>query len=281
MNHQSRFKSYLVEPRLLQQELSSLRSYLNEILVLQRKGLHPSEVVLLFISSYLQVRSPNSWWMKSGQQIRDGNESSLKVSELSDSFSFLKKLEIQNLNDFLIFYRPRKLPHALFAVLRQWMSGRYDLILSNGAPTSWEMLRLQAEGKRIVTLDWGAANSGQYVDGRRDAFEFLLHDLIHADLFFRDDLEHRQQATFFCSLLQILRMEKDFEAPSGEFARDLDYLMSDMNSNIHHLQSQWRAILIKFFLNLEEKGPQGVLTPGAQVRVDALCAQIEEPAKSL
>lgn len=112
------------------------------------------------------------------------------------------------------------------------------------------MLKLQASGHRIVTLSRESLFSGALVDGRRDAFEFLLHDLVHAALFFSKT--HEEQVHFFKLLLNGYSLFEEDMKRDREFTYALEYTMSDMNTSKEHLVHSLRAACIN--LQKREEG---------------------------
>jgi hypothetical protein len=247
--YQSRFKFYLVSPEQRIRELPALRENLSVIDRFAEGS--DAEKVVLFLFCFLQQRRPDKWWMSSGQQAEMKSQSMVELKDIQ--FPFLKRLKSKDLIDVLLEYRLKNLPDSIFQTLWMWAQKKYPLILLDRVPTPFEMLGYQAEGKRAVTLDMKAAQSGELVDGKRDAFEFLLHDLIHADLFFANPDLHIQQVEFFKKLKQKVVAENLLVQADEKFLQDLNYLMSDMNSHGAHLEAHWQAILIQWKLRQENK----------------------------
>lgn len=244
MQHQSRFKAYLIDPRSLRQESRELAPALLEIrhqLSLQK--ISEPEAALLFLMSYLEKRAPQKWWIKRDHHHFQVN-SSFPLYSLSETFSFLKSNN--TLSEWLKGFDFKKLPAAVLNAIRGWMLGTHRLRLVESPITPYEMLECQAKGERVVTLSFENALSGDLVDGRRDAFEFLLHDLIHADLMFANPSEKKAQIDFFRSLTRVF----DEGLLSVELANDvsfrtsIEYLISDMNSHTHHMAHLLKASYI-------------------------------------
>ncbi len=266
LQHKSRFKHYLISPASLREESGSVAPAVAELTKLSAKyELAPAEQVLFFILIFLHQRKGDSWIMPSGKkvapftsQIRQGVRTSSIDSACLASFKKLKHSEF--FLDIAVEFRIRLLPQAIFDVLWKWSRGDCELLLWSRVPTPFEMLDLQSQGKRIVTMDLEKAARGELVDGQRDAFEFLLHDLLHADLFFKDGQSHQQQTTFFAQLKEIILRESLLETSDPLFLKDLSYLMSDMNSHRAHLEAHFKAILIAFRLRQETLAPHESLS---------------------
>lgn len=270
--HQSRFKFYLVDSAQRQRELAAVGACVDELKSLKATaGISDAEMVALFVVFIMHLRR-EEWGMSSGQRPSVLSHRGLALCELSATFDFLKKLKSSYLMDVFVEYRPRQLPQSVFEVLWAWSQQKYDLHLFSTMPTPLQMLTYQANGARVVTLDLSAAVRGELVDGKRDAFEFLLHDLIHADLFFRDVNLHEQQKEFFGFLLLQIERFKLLEHADDLFLQDLHYLMSDMNSHRAHLQAHWEAILIQWQLRKEGKGRQEQLSLHGRTQVQQMRA---------
>lgn len=127
-----------------------------------------------------------------------------------------------------------------------WLEGHYPLELWYRQPTPHEMLAMQAEGRRVVTLFTDPADQDRKIGRHAGAYEFCLHDLEHAEKFFGG--ETQGQIRFFQWLshsLQAGLFQELIEDP--QFAGELDYLMADMNSHPVHLMKYLKAIAIGVF----------------------------------
>lgn len=261
MNHQSRFKSYLLNPEQRANESQQISSFLQNLQELTNEcALTASERVALFVLMYLQLRNPDQWAMSSGKKAEEGTFRGLALNKTTEPFLFLQSLKSQFLIDILVEYRPKKLPESVFEVLWNWAQKKYEMILFERVPTPLEMLEYQATGKRVVTMDLASALRGELVDGKRDAFEFLLHDLIHADLFFKSPEAYADQKDFFARLHQQILNYDLLNEGDPQFLGDLHYLMADMNSHRAHLQAHWEAILIQWRLRQEYKSAKDTLS---------------------
>ncbi len=158
---------------------------------------------------------------------------------------------IGSLDDFFTFYRLKNLPPAISRMLWLWSRDEVRLKLCDSAISPLEMLSKQASGERVVTCSRKSFLEGSLVDGKRDALEFLLHDLTHANLFFSST--YHEQRDFFKRLdrkLSAAREVGDVCANASiykgdaDFKTALEYIMSDMNSNRAHLQQSLKAAVI-------------------------------------
>jgi hypothetical protein len=128
----------------------------------------------------------------------------------------------------------------------------FALDVRHDIPTPDEMLAHQCEGRRYVTLLLAHEDQERQIGRFNGAFEFLMHDLEHANKFFGDALSHRGQVRFFKNLRQVLpRFEPWLRDPL--FKKDMDYLKSDMNSHPVHLFKYLKAIVLTSSLRLGEE----------------------------
>ena len=132
------------------------------------------------------------------------------------------------------------LPGMIPKILEDWCRGRVDLRLAAKSVSAYAMLEAQAAGWRYVTVDLEAAQAGEPVEGDRDAFEFALHDLGHAYAFFKADYHPQGQVAFFRELIADLGTLAPYAESNAQFAADLEYCMSDMNSHPEHLRQYLR-----------------------------------------
>lgn len=139
-------------------------------------------------------------------------------------------------------YTLKSLPCSVARSLCLWRTGRYSLKLLNYKPSPLELLKMQVQGFRCVSLlseDWGA-----FIDFERDVFSFAIHDLIHADHFFSQPQLFELQKYFYEEILRLT--EKGFfeTARLTENSKTLlEYIFSDMNSHPVHLFKTLKAAL--------------------------------------
>mgnify|MGYP001615970183 CR=1 FL=1 len=146
------------------------------------------------------------------------------------------------------------MPGMIFSVLCDWLKGSIGLKLVAYATTAADMLAAQAEGWRYITVDLDAAQRGETVEDKRDAFEFALHDLGHAWAFFKPDYDPAGQIAFFQLLQEDLPMLAPLATADEKFAADLEYCMSDMNSHPEHLRQYLRAVIIEAYYRKRKAG---------------------------
>ena len=239
----SRFKFFLIPAENLIAEANELRPLLEKVLLAYDDGkINAIELSFLVIIVFCHKRRPHEWWMKGSSQLTFQKRSVGVIEDIFLSIDF--PLRVQGMYDFFNNYRLKKMPRSIAHILQLWEQGRADIVFQETGSSPRQMLDMQCLGRRIVTLDRKALMQGLLVDGARDAFEFLLHDLAHAALFFED--HHQEQVDFFRYVQHRLEHHA-FDKYLGDpaFVKDFDYVISDMNSCRIHLEGCLNAALIE------------------------------------
>jgi len=162
-------------------------------------------------------------------------------------------------------YQFRGVIASVPVTLTQWLRRAWPLVLRENIPTPLEVLRMQARGMRVVTTLTTYPRLRAPVLNKPDAFSFFRHDLEHGYKFFFSPRLHFGQRGFFIAL------EAAYDrgvfvpyAGDAEFARQFQYLMSDMNTHPEHSRQYLRAILVEYYLRRESKGPREALSAEAE-----------------
>ena len=136
--------------------------------------------------------------------------------------------------------------------LAAWLEMAWPLTLCEHIPEPREVLRMQAEGTRPVTVLSCWPRMLNPVLTKPNAFAFMVHDLEHAWKFYHDPGMFRQQRELF-RLLLTAEAEGRFDAYLVDpvFSTKFDYLISDMNTHPLHAAQFLRAILVEFHLRRE------------------------------
>ncbi len=144
---------------------------------------------------------------------------------------------IQSLNDYHWIGHTDRIRRALI----QWHLKNYPLQLLHYVPTPIEILKTQASGKRVVTV-FTKTFEWEQMWGPHDAWNFIAHDLIHADHFFENPLHQKGQVEFY---LFILKNWDHPEIQSLHSNSGFEYLISDMNSHPKHLFETLKNLVIQ------------------------------------
>jgi hypothetical protein len=251
--HNSRFKYFLIPGEDLVPEANLLNSKLLSLFkAFDEKNLNPMELIFLLIGLICEKRRPGKWWMKGkyqapstltnidsyGLELRNNPQFKFHLVDLNLPSTIL------NLDDFLLNFQFKNLPQGVFSTLYRWRFENLNITLKESPITPLEMLTDQAQGTRVVTVSTQAFLKGELINNKRDALEFLLHDLCHADLYFSNF--HNEQKLFFSQLLDTIQKPKALINNINDeyFMTDLEYIMSDMNSNYYHLVDTLRGKIV-------------------------------------
>jgi hypothetical protein len=142
-------------------------------------------------------------------------------------------------------YRLRSCPLGAHAIFYKWFKKEVDLVVTEQLPTSVDVLNLQCEGSRFVTLVTDPELFISEIEGR-DPLSFLLHDLVHADKFFSKFLLSHDQVNYFIELKARYQSGEFNELlKQQEFNKKFDYLISDMNSHPEHMKAYLNHIILE------------------------------------
>ena len=126
--------------------------------------------------------------------------------------------------------------------LFNWHLGKYPLVLWNHIPTPLELLKIQADGKRVITV-FNQAEEWEQLHLGKTAWEFIIHDLIHADHFFENSEWQLGQIDFYKFILS--KWEQPMMIRVRSYcAEQFDYLISDMNSHPQHMYQTLTALCL-------------------------------------
>jgi hypothetical protein len=155
--------------------------------------------------------------------------------------------------------------------LLAWLRGEWPLVLLDHVPCAQDVLRMQAAGRRPVTVVAEPARMREPLMDKPNASAFLLHDLEHANRFFHDPLQHGAQRRFAQRLLEACDAG-EFRAHRSDpvFAAKFDYLAADMNTHVVHSLQYLRAILVEFYLRRDGRAPSDALSDGARREMQEL-----------
>lgn len=154
-------------------------------------------------------------------------------------------------DSFLSFwtkYTLRGLPIKINFVLVNWYLGNYPLELTFNIPTDKEMLELQCQGKRFVSLFKLKEEWLEQTPHQRDHFSFTIHDLIHAYEFFSNKYLFASQMNFYNKIYANYETLKN-ASNNVKYQEELSYLISDINSHPAHLESFLESLINRYQLN--------------------------------
>jgi len=157
-----------------------------------------------------------------------------------------------------------------------WLQGRWSLRLFERIPTPYELLDMQVQGERVVTVWSEFPRAMQPVLNKPNAFAFMLHDLEHAYKFFHDPELHAGQKRFFVQVREMAANELLQHCMKDSlFAEKFHYLISDMNTHPLHGLQYLQAILIEHYLQRLGKSACEALPKAAHEEINAMLCQFD------
>ncbi|MFZ3231465.1 MAG: hypothetical protein WA160_14755 [Pseudobdellovibrio sp.] len=203
------------------------------------------------------LRRPNDWFGGMRPIFFESNDgfekSSIKIKDLFFNTAIKWPLQIDpniDLQSFLNYCRIKPLPESALRSLYKLGSNDYPLIITEHEPEPFELLNIQIHGKRVITFIENYQLWPEKTYGERDILSFIIHDLIHADHFFKDPIQRKGQIGFY-KLIE--KIQTDFELLSllknAKFKSGFEYIISDMNSHPVHLLQTLKALLFLATLN--------------------------------
>ncbi len=214
---------------------------INCIEAMQKSSLTPFEFCTLYIILFLRLKHPKNWLQKkssvSSHLIND--KKVLDLIPSSFELNGWEKLKLENVSfyEFFINFNLKGIPLASNRTMLNWLQANWPIICLHHIPTPRELLKMQANGSRCITLIINPDEISKMVLSSRDPLSFVIHDLDHADHFFNNDETHKGQ-------LGILRLiDSIYDRPeikkslreNHSFKNEFNYVASDMNAYAIHM----------------------------------------------
>lgn len=263
MIRSGRFRHRLLDDIFLQTHAGDLHRALTPFLDLwHRRQISDAEMAALYIFIFSFFRRPqdflggphNDFVFKKSSATLSGLA---VLEELANSLppSLRQKKSLQRIAtkdvflDLFCSLSWRSIPLSVPRSLMAWQTGLYALTLTTEVPTPEEVLELQCQSRRCVSMLTSAEHIAGFVEEGRDVLGFIVHDLIHADHFFADPLKTQAQVLFCQRLKKVYETAKIQEILKKDafFKAEFFYLMSDMNSVPLHLLKTLKAVLLGHF----------------------------------
>jgi hypothetical protein len=154
--------------------------------------------------------------------------------------------------DLIAEQRLYKIPEPAAQALCAWSLEQRCVELLFAVPTPLEILTLQAQGKRCVSLVADELIPKNYKDGA----DFICHDLCHLEKFY-DPKQHNAQRGFFSMLLRLLANPewRVLDATLDQAWREVSaHVIADMNGSPLFLWTVFKAGLRPALHRLEHPG---------------------------
>lgn len=252
------------------------------------EGLTEVEKLQAWVVGLSCLRRSNDWYggprrpalraMSTMSSLTDNNSAhkkllhSLSLGELFEGTPVVIPSKLStNLNifDFINCHRIKALPESCFRSLCFMVDRKYPLKISSGVVSPFDLLQIQLSGERIVSIDEDFESWPSRLYSGRDFLGFVLHDLIHADHFFRESQHRDGQLGFFRFVSAILDepILNEMLEGSAEFKAGFEYIISDMNSHPLHLFQTLHSML---FINLKDDARAVIAWQNWIIRIQSL-----------
>lgn len=236
-NRHGSYRKVLIAEGLLGPHREVLTKNINIITKLQ---LDPFELCTLYILLFLRIRHPKNWLQKKTTVITRGHEKKLLDMIPSEfNLSEWEKEKLSNVSALSLFksFNLKGIPLAVNRTMINWGQGLWKIKLLTHIPGPRELLRLQVQNTRCVTIIISHDDIDKLVLSARDPLSFVLHDLHHADHFFNQDDSLKGQLGFYSLVDKIYDhpLLKKSLKEDKQFKSEFDYVVSDMNAYVIHL----------------------------------------------
>ena len=246
-NRQGSYKKVLIAEGLLAPSRSTL---IKNIDALTTSELSSFEFCTLYILLFLRIRHPKNWLQKKTQFTASSNEKKLlDIIPLEFDLTEWEKSKLQDISavDLFRYFNLKGIPLAVNRTMINWAEGAWNIALLTHIPSPRELLRMQVQNTRCITVTVKHDEIDQLVLSSRDPLSFVLHDLHHADQFFSNDLSLKGQLGFYKLVDTIYdRSElKQTLKSDSQFKSEFDYVVSDMNAYVIHLFKCFKSAFIR------------------------------------
>lgn len=111
-------------------------------------------------------------------------------------------------------------------------------------PTPIQVLEMQSNGFRCVTLLRTKEWFYHQFDHKRNIRDFVIHDLEHIWQMFEDPKMTAAQILFSSQLLELVKQGQfNFLETHPEHSKEFNYIMSDMNTHPAHMHATLKSLL--------------------------------------
>jgi hypothetical protein len=277
-----RFRHRLLDETFLQSHSAqAARCLLPFIELWKSKKLSDIEMVGAYLLTFIFLRRPTDFLggfhnLPLPQRVASGVSGKFIISTLRQTLpeelmvaKSLRPLETES--DFvstLCAHSWRSIPFSVQKSLSAWQCGFYPLNLLTYLPSADDVLAMQAQGQRCVSMLLKPEEIHSFVEEGRDVLGFIVHDLIHADHFFHDPARAQAQIDFCQKLLEVLKLPaiQHMLFIDDVFRKEFHYLMSDMNSVPLHLLKTLKAVLLGYFKRQNDGNMKQALAASAEIQ---------------
>ncbi len=194
----------------------------------------------LYLILFLRISHPKNWLQrKSTLPLTQNLPVLLNFLDDTWSLSAWEKSKLVNvtLEDLFLNFNLKSFPASINRTMLNWMSGTWQIELFFHVPSARELLILQAENKRCITLVKDEKKIDTLILNKRDPLSFALHDMMHIDQYFNSKESSSGQLGFYRKCVPLYQNKKIKQKlkTHSEFKTKFEYVTSDMNAYSIHL----------------------------------------------
>ena len=144
----------------------------------------------------------------------------------------------------------KPLPDACTSQLIALTQDTHRIKIINYVPSPEELLTIQINGQRVITFHENTELWSTQIFAERDFLSFIIHDLIHAHHFFKNDFQLKGQIGFYNFVTHLMKLKSLQNLLLNQnFRNGFEYIISDMNSHPVHLFKTLHALLFNHLQN--------------------------------
>jgi hypothetical protein len=232
-----RYRLQFCEPAFYENNLSTFKMWKSLF-----SNLNHEEKAMAWFAGLACLRCPDTWYMGLRSPVFLETANAQHPLSFHDIFKntpvqISKKIDPHlKIDTFLNTTKIKAIPESCARSICFLYGKKYNVLTTLATPTPEDLLKLQINGQRILTYNENYEDWPHTLYAHRDYLGFMMHDLIHADHFFKDNQNQLGQIGFYKFVHQILMSETLNPLLANEgFKTDFEYIISDMNAHPIHL----------------------------------------------
>lgn len=245
-NRSGSYKKILMDEKSLKNKAPFIIEGIN---ALHNKSLADQDFTTLYLLFFLRLSHPKNYLQRHTKNPHlNPNNTNPKLLEILPTEFCLTPWEIEKLTDItgpdlFEYFNLRGIPKSIHRAMINWYKGIWDIKMLFTIPTPKELLFMQVENSRVLTLVIDEKKLTSHILGRRDPLSFALHDLMHADQFFNNPNSQKGQLGFYKWVANQYNSPILQEKISNnkKFKDEFDYVVSDMNAYVIHLLKSFKS----------------------------------------
>ncbi|MCB0370774.1 MAG: hypothetical protein KDD45_15455 [Bdellovibrionales bacterium] len=236
----------------INETLQALNNYWT---LFQQEKISPQDIAALSFLSYYHFlsTSPSFYQLQKHEHLPNNNEIK-SYSMASDPFILnilaLSPTKNAPMNLYELFNRITFKGVKLVAIkaLCLWYQQKFTLEVVDYIPSPLDILKMQAQGRRCISILRTPKALVQRFDHNRNVQQFLVHDLEHAWQMFSSSESSIAQTQVSQKLLNLYYSGKiDFLFENEATTKSINYIFSDMNTHPQHTLLSLKSVLLDYY----------------------------------